>query len=319
VVVDQVGELELYSPTGVHQGTFSAPGLSHPYGVHVDTNDTVWACDLQPYRLLQWDRQGTLLQTIDLSFDPGDLVRDPDGSLWVTHRYYNYVEKLSETGDPISSFLPEVDGFGYLQCIGLFPDGTLALAQDHATSISRYSRTGDLLGSIPIAGEGKNMFLVIVGQDELGDVYCSGDGSGAPCPCLNSGVSGGGCTHSAGVGGRLRAAGPASVAMDELSFHASQLVPGQPVLLFAGQNAVNGGDGVAFGDGLRCAGGGVVRLGVTDTDPSGGAAWGGGLLAGTGFDAGDVLRFQAWFRDPAGSPCGSGFNLSNGLQLTLQP
>jgi hypothetical protein len=33
-------------------------------------------------------------------------------------------------------------------------------------------------------------------------------------------------------------------------------------------------------------------------------------------DPGDTWRFQAWYRDPAG-PCGTGFNLSNGLEVTF--
>ena len=33
---------------------------------------------------------------------------------------------------------------------------------------------------------------------------------------------------------------------------------------------------------------------------------------------GDTWHFQRWYRDPAG-PCGSGFNLTNGLALTFVP
>ena len=70
---------------------------------------------------------------------------------------------------------------------------------------------------------------------------------------------------------------------------------------------MNGGQGIPFGDGLRCAGAGVVRLGVAHPDGLGEASWGPGLRSAGGWSAGDVRRFQVWYRDPSGSPCGFGF------------
>jgi hypothetical protein len=34
---------------------------------------------------------------------------------------------------------------------------------------------------------------------------------------------------------------------------------------------------------------------------------------------GAIVYFQAWFRDGAGSPCGTHANLSNALQITFAP
>lgn len=149
--------------------------------------------------------------------------------------------------------------------------------------------------------------------------YCFGDGSGAVCPCGNQGGPGEGCANSTGAGATLAAAGSASVTADDLVLAAAGLLPNQPALLFAGQNTTGGGLGVPFGDGLRCAGGGVRRLGVRVPDATGGAGWGPGLGAQGGWTAGDVRRFQAWYRDPQGSPCGTGFNLSSAVEVTLEP
>ncbi len=103
-----------------------------------------------------------------------------------------------------------------------------------------------------------------------------------------------------------------------MAFAASQLLPGQPALLFVGVNAINGGDGIPFGDGLRCVGGGVVRLGAQTPGGNGDANWGPGLGPTGGWTAGDVRRFQTWYRDPApAGPCGSGFNLTNGVEVTF--
>ncbi|MDP6537962.1 MAG: L-type lectin-domain containing protein [Planctomycetota bacterium] len=147
------------------------------------------------------------------------------------------------------------------------------------------------------------------------NAYCFGDGSGTACPCGNPGGPQEGCGNSTGAGAMIAATGSSSVAADDLGLTGAGLLPFQPALLFAGENAVNNGDGVVFGDGLRCAGGTVKRLGVRNGDGAGDAAWGPGLANQGGWQPGDTRRFQIWYRDPAGSPCGSGFNLSHGLEI----
>jgi hypothetical protein len=87
------------------------------------------------------------------------------------------------------------------------------------------------------------------------------------------------------------------------------------VLAFVGEEATNGGDGTTFGDGLRCASGEVRRLGARLSDPSGTAVWASGLRALGGWLPGDTRRFQAWYRDPIAGPCGTGFNLTQGVQI----
>jgi hypothetical protein len=159
--------------------------------------------------------------------------------------------------------------------------------------------------------------FVTLAPNLVGSSYCFGDGSGEPCPCGNTGLSGTGCSNSSGLGALLAGLGTASIAANDLFFQAHDLKPGQPALLFAGFNAVNGGVGTVFGDGLRCAGGGLARLGVQAADATGSATWATGLVAANGWQAGATRRFQAWYRDPSGSPCGSQFNLSQGLEISF--
>lgn len=163
-----------------------------------------------------------------------------------------------------------------------------------------------------------DVFLRDRGALDPTTAYCFGDGSGAPCTCGNVGASDAGCANSAGLGARATAGGSASLALDSLVVIGAGLPATQPALLFAGLNAVNGGLGVPFGDGLRCAGGGLQRLGIRTASATGTALWGPGLLSGLGASSGDTRYLQLWYRDPVG-PCGSGFNLSNGLSLTLVP
>ena len=101
----------------------------------------------------------------------------------------------------------------------------------------------------------------------------------------------------------------------DLVLHASSMPGSTSALLFQGTSQVNGGAGVVFGDGLRCAGGNVTRLG-TRAASAGAASWGPGLPHGIGLPT--TLQFQVWYRNVVG-PCGSGWNLSNGLAVAFTP
>lgn len=148
-------------------------------------------------------------------------------------------------------------------------------------------------------------------------VYCNGDGSGTLSPCGNDndgslGVAGTQNGSSTG-GASLRAAGSSSVTDADFQLLGEGLVPNKPGLFFQGNNAVNEPFGNQFGDGLRCAGGGVVRLEVQFADSTGSCSTSVDLISKGGVSASDTKHYQLWYRDPAGSPCGSGFNLTNGV------
>lgn len=158
------------------------------------------------------------------------------------------------------------------------------------------------------------------GQPIAGTPFCFGDGTGSFCPCFNFGELGHGCENGAFIGGsRLKGFGSGSVSANDLMLEATQSVPNQPGLFYQGVNAINGGLGTAFGDGLRCAGGSVVRLQVAIADATGKAQSTVSVSGVGGVNPGDVRRYQWWYRDPSTSPCGSGFNLSNGLEVVWAP
>lgn len=142
--------------------------------------------------------------------------------------------------------------------------------------------------------------------------YCFGNS----CPCGNDDPNAG-CANSNGTGALLSATGLASLSLDDLGFVASGLPPTAPALLIQGSQSANGGAGIPLGDGLRCVGGTLVRLGVR-TAAAGVASWGPGLSSAGGWSAGQTLKFQTWYRNPSG-PCGSGYNLSNALSVVIIP
>lgn len=158
--------------------------------------------------------------------------------------------------------------------------------------------------------------LTVVEGSELGTPFCFGDGSGVACPCGNNGTSEAGCLNSSNAGGLLEASGIATVSQDSLVLTASSCPPNRPGLFFQGTIEVNGGAGLAFGDGLRCAGGSIVRLEIVVTDETGSAASTQSIATASSISTGDLRTYQFWFRDPVMSPCGTEFNTTNGFSIT---
>jgi FG-GAP repeat len=168
------------------------------------------------------------------------------------------------------------------------------------------------------AGANSGAAYAFPAQPGAGTQFCAGDGSGTPCPCANEndGSNGfAGCANGTHAGGAsLSGTGSPSVSNDTVVLTASGLQAGQPGLFFRADNAINAGLGVIFGDGLRCAGGNLIRLGVVPSNASGTAVT--SFPLGSGLAAGDVKRYQYWYRNPTGSPCGAAFNLTNGYELS---
>jgi hypothetical protein len=149
--------------------------------------------------------------------------------------------------------------------------------------------------------------------------FCFGDGSATPCPCGNAGAPGRGCANSVNApGARLLVAGNPSVGADSLVLLGDGM-PNAPALYFQGTAQQNGGLGVVFGDGLRCAGGMLVRLG-TKTNSNGASAHPGpgdiAISVAGNLSAGDLRTYQVWYRNAAAFCTGDTFNLSNGVQVT---
>jgi len=154
---------------------------------------------------------------------------------------------------------------------------------------------------------------------------CFGDGSGAACPCGNESPVGqqAGCRSSFGVGVRLMGSGQASVGQDSLVLLAMQLPANAPTLIFQGTSAQSNGLGLALGDGLRCVGGSIVRLGARTASLAGILAWpspSDAPISTSGAPApGDTRYYQAWYRNPAAFCAPEGFNFSNAVRVLWVP
>jgi hypothetical protein len=151
---------------------------------------------------------------------------------------------------------------------------------------------------------------------------CFGDGSGTPCPCGNAGAPGNGCANSVvAAGGNIAATGTSNIGFDTLVLAGSGM-PNSSALYFQGTSPLAGGAGSVFGDGLRCAGGTVIRLG-TKFNVAGASQYpeGGdqsvsvrGLVVAPG-----TRIYQIWYRNAASFCMPDTFNLTNGLSVTWVP
>ncbi len=153
--------------------------------------------------------------------------------------------------------------------------------------------------------------------------FCFGDGSGTACPCGNNSAVGSneGCLNSLGTGGSLTVTGTSSVGADTFALVGNGM-PDSSVLYFQGTAQQSGGAGAAFGDGLRCAAGSVIRLG-TKVNVLGTSQYPVGADQPVSIRgacaAGDVRTYQAWYRNAAAFCTVSTFNVSNGYQAVWTP
>ena len=146
-------------------------------------------------------------------------------------------------------------------------------------------------------------------------------GTVVTCPCGNAGVGNNGCANSANAAGaHLGANGYATVGSDSLQLQASGLPTPTSCLFFQGTAQVNG---IVFGDGLRCVGGTLIRLGVK-TSPSGTAVYpqAGDVPISTRGQippAGAVRYYQGWYRNQASFCTPYGYNVTNAVKIAWLP
>jgi hypothetical protein len=155
--------------------------------------------------------------------------------------------------------------------------------------------------------------------------FCLGDGSSSGCPCGNSGATGHGCENSAATGGAILSASGASNLASDTILLTSSGEPGSALSIFLqGTGSVAA---VHFGDGLRCAGGTLVRLytkhasGGTATAPQVGDASvsSRSAILGDPIPLGASRFYQTYYRDSSATFCpapgGGSFNVSSALAV----
>jgi hypothetical protein len=150
--------------------------------------------------------------------------------------------------------------------------------------------------------------------------FCFGDGFDArvttPCPCANFGALGHGCANSLFAGGaRLSATG--SPNPDTITLTATD-VPNALAIFLKGNGNIAAG--TVFGDGVRCAGGALIRFG--QQMPVGNTAVFPGSfpdtvsnVGGTPPGSGLVGYYQVFYRNAAAFCTPATFNVTSGVRI----
>ncbi|MFT7668010.1 MAG: hypothetical protein ACI8X5_000696 [Planctomycetota bacterium] len=122
--------------------------------------------------------------------------------------------------------------------------------------------------------------------------------------------------NSASPGSVISTTGSTFISDNAFGLSAAGAPGSKPGIFFVGPNQVS----LPLGDGTRCVGGAIKRLGILISSPAGVFTQGldmNNLPGGAAIDPGVSTNFQCWFRDTAAG--GAGFNLSNATEVIFCP
>lgn len=269
------------------------PGTAQPFAMAADGDGTF--VGPENANLFGWSLRSTL--PAPLQFDTGPLL----------------------AGDP--NLCNRFDGTVWDDVVDYSEGGTGMGAQDHFRNESGPNWPGcHFFGPGLFASFYLRLFSDACPFDPGGTLFCFGDGTGTPCPCGNFVPGGlGGCANSLGLSSRLRASGVPSITADSVVLRGDQMPPNSPVLYFQGTSQQSGGMGTTFGDGKRCAGGVVTRLGTVTNSSVGSSQYpnpGDPSVSARGQVVVPGTRtYQGWYRNAANFCTPATFNLTNGYEI----
>lgn len=214
---------------------------------------------------------------------------------------------------------------------GAFSNGTV-YAFDHDLSLRASIAVPNVNIGGPVLGSGGILLVAGTGTDIRAfrtnsaiTPLCFGDGSSSVCPCANLGVTGRGCANSQALSQGALLLADGDPANDNVRLEASGMLPTALAIFLQGSAALS--SPANFGDGLRCAGGQLLRLAVkssvngTARYPEGVELSIGARNAQLGFPLapGAVTVHQTYYRDPVAAFCpnppGNNWNVTNALRL----
>lgn len=255
------------------------------------------------------DVNGTILleRSVDFGFPSGDRPRglefSSDGEIVVS----------TIVGASPSSWIPALAAFDLAGNLRWTRNSGIPTDPQAGVEFAPAPGGAWLLSSTQIPATGSNSDLRLARVERTARPVCGGDGVPPTCPCGNASqpIEQAGCANGLGMGGRLVDVGSSQLTADSLELVGSGMTDGI-ALYFQGSTLAP----LAFGDGLRCAGGATRRLG-TRTNANGTSRFPGPggtpiSIAGAVSSAGE-RDYQIWYRDTSAFCTSATFNVTNAL------
>lgn len=174
------------------------------------------------------------------------------------------------------------------------------------------------------AGSQGDIYGARMDQDPFARFCSPGTNSAIACPCGNAPLAVGlGCNNSVNSGGGWMDA-QGSPDLDTVGITGAGMKPNATCVFLQGALSQQGG--VGFGDGVRCAGGQLLRLAVKTVNGSGNRGFPEPgdpsiktrcLTLGAPINAGETRAYQVYYRDPPSFGCAAPatFNITSALQV----
>jgi len=199
-------------------------------------------------------------------------------------------------------------GNGYVEVVS-GRTGTLLFRSDGATFSGEFGR--GIAGPGDIDGDGRSDVAIGAPYDGQGGASAGSIVVLRGFPIVGTPVCAANATvNSSGSVARLVTRGSTSQAIGALLLELSGAPSARPALFFRGTTTTL----APFGNGVRCAGGQIARLGVRFTEPNGSAV----LNFDIGATAvGSTLVFQTWLEDAFAG--GALFNTSDAVSIVVGP
>jgi DNA-binding beta-propeller fold protein YncE len=150
-----------YDSAGTLLNRFGGPTafLFHPRGLTVFDDDSVALADTGTSRLALFSADGTPAGSIGaLGSGPGqfsepiDVLRDTQGTYYVTEAENNRIQRVDAGGNPLLQWaIP--DGYGFNGShLAFGPDGSIFMTESQSHTLYRYAPDGSLLDQWPAIG-----------------------------------------------------------------------------------------------------------------------------------------------------------------------
>jgi WD40 repeat protein len=312
------GRVYVFDLDGVFLRWFTAPGFANPNCVAFDSQGSIYAASASTGLVFKFDANEQFLSSFTAPGPPNlvspmGIAIDGSDVLFVAGGASHNIVRFQTDGTYLGVIThPDLTG----------PQGVAFDDREHLWSSSFYQ---DKL--VELLSDGTHVQTITAGgldiprsiafaHAELGGPFCdASDGSLAACPCGNPGKPDSGCDIQQATGGvSLQVTGQQTSPTNRSTLTGSDFpLASSPAAIVIRALGLDSASPVVFGDGLRCIGVPVVRLGATfATAGTSTHTIGHGAMAGSG-----TFYYQLWFRNTPIMYCDptAAFNLSNGRSL----